>query len=84
MFLVVVKEMRWVVIKKLFDENQNSILRHCIEVEATSVDEISEKLIQFGDITTSNKMDALMRVYSMLLNGNLNFSRLSDRLFNFY
>ena len=69
-------------IKKLFDENQSSILRHCIDVGATSVDEISEKLITFGELTTSNKMDALMSVYSMLLNGNFNCSRYG--LFDFY
>lgn len=74
-FLVAVKEMRWVVIKKIFDEDQISKFHHHIDTGATSIDEISEKLVQFGVITTSNKIGALMSVYSMLLKGNFDFSR---------
>ena len=61
-------------IKELFEENHISGLQLCINTGVTSVDEISEQLINFGDITTSNKTDALTTVYSILNKGNFDFS----------
>ena len=45
-----------------------SFLREAMNCDAKA-DEVMEALKKFGNITSSNKIDALMSIYSLLLKG---------------
>ena len=64
-----VENIRWTLINKIFEKEQVASLQQLIDSKATSVDDISEVLMTFGEITRTRREDALLSVYSMLLNG---------------
>ena len=68
-FFFAAKEMRWKILHKIFDQKQISSLQQLVDSKVASVDEISDKLIKFGNITQNNRVDALLSVYSSLLKG---------------
>ena len=66
--IYLVKEMRWSLITKIFNDDQVSILRAIIDAGVT-VDQISDRLLEFGSVTKANKEDAIFYVFTILLKG---------------
>ena len=74
--IYLVKEIRWSLITKIFNDDQVSILRDIIDAGAT-VDQISDSLLKFGSITKTNREDAILYVFTMLLKGKNRNKRIS-------
>ena len=65
--------MRMFLLRKGFRKEDISSLEHFVNYGVTA-DDISDTLKKFGKVTTRNKEDALMSVYSMLLRGEFWFN----------
>ena len=71
-FVAVEGAIRMFLSRKGFSKEDSTILEQSVAYGIT-VDDISKTLNKFGNVTTTNKEDARLSVYTMLLKGKFSF-----------